>query len=75
MAYVTFTKAQAAKDAIQTINENFQLNGKRIKVQVVNSGYYDLNMEIDDDFLNNPSMRLSLMQKLMKDDQLESVKI
>ena len=68
MAYVTFAKAQAAKDAIETINENFQINGKRIKVQVVTSGIFDLNMEIDDDFLNNPSMRLSLMQKLMKDD-------
>lgn len=39
------------------------------------SGIFDLNMEIDDDFLNNPSMRLSLMQKLMKDDQLESINL
>jgi hypothetical protein len=28
----------------------------------------NMNMEMDEDYLNNPAMRLSLMQKLMKDD-------
>jgi RNA-binding protein 39 len=34
-AFVTFSKGESAKNAIETLNSNFLLNGKQIKVMLV----------------------------------------
>ena len=56
------------------MNSNFLLNGKQIKVTLVASAtatYYDMGYDGDD--VNNPTMRLQLMQKLIKEDHLDNV--
>jgi len=47
-AFVTFLKGESAKNAIETLNSNFLLNGKQIKVNLVantSSTYYDMGMD------------------------------
>lgn len=69
IVYVTFEKAEAARNMIESIgNQNFLLNGKPIKVQLVSGGTSYMDLQIDDDLIQNPVMRITLMKKLMEDN-------
>ncbi|KAM3143819.1 hypothetical protein pb186bvf_004095 [Paramecium bursaria] len=76
IVYVTFEKAEAARNMIESIgNQNFLLNGKPIKVQLVSGGTSYMDLQIDDDLIQNPVMRITLMKKLMEDNQIDNINL
>lgn len=74
VVYVTYEKAESARNMIEVINnQSFLLNGKPIKVNLVSGGGSYMDLQLDDDLVQNPVMRITLMKKLMEDNQIDNV--
>lgn len=74
VVFVTYEKAESAKNMIEVISSQpFQLNGKPIKIQLVSGGGNYMDLQLDDDLVQNPLMRFSLIKKLTDEQLIENV--
>ncbi|CAD8057734.1 unnamed protein product [Paramecium primaurelia] len=74
--YVTYEKAESARNMIEVINNQpFLLNGKPIKVQLVSGANNYMDLQLDDDLVQNPVMRITLMKKLMDDNLIDNINL
>ncbi|CAD8059918.1 unnamed protein product [Paramecium primaurelia] len=74
--YVTYEKAESARNMIEVINNQpFLLNGKPIKVQLVSGANNYMDLQLDDDLVQNPVMRITLMKKLMDDSLIDNINL